>query len=40
MGRPGRAGTVLLAVSAKQISWAMAGVTQMETKKKKPSIFG
>ena len=28
----------LPAVSGKQISWAMAGVTQMETKK--PSIFG
>ena len=36
--RPGRAGAVPPAVSGKQISWAMAGVTQMETKK--PSIFG
>lgn len=33
-GWPGNAA----AVSGKQISWAMAGVTQMETKK--PSIFG
>lgn len=30
--RPGRAGAVPPAVSGKQISWAMAGVTQMETK--------
>lgn len=33
--RPTRAGAVLPAVSGKQISWATAGVTQMETKKKK-----
>lgn len=31
--RPSRTGAVLPAVSGKQISWAMAGVTQMETKK-------
>lgn len=36
--RPGSAGAVPPAVSGKQISWAMAGVTQMETKN--PSIFG
>lgn len=35
---PGGAGAVPPAISGKQISWAMAGMTQMETKK--PSIFG
>lgn len=37
--RPTRAGAVLPAVSGKQISWATAGVTQMETKKKKKQNF-